>query len=62
MGRDEGASASCTGVEGWWWWRGGGVMQDTEKQRTQCIFIRIWQVTTRWQQSCHAGRGGIRRR
>lgn len=24
MGRDEGASASCTGVEGWWWWRGGG--------------------------------------
>lgn len=43
-------------VEGW------GVMQDTEKQRTQCIFIRIWQVTTRWQQSCHAGRGGIRRR
>ncbi len=27
------------------------------KQRTQCIFIRIWQVNTRWQQCCHAGRG-----
>lgn len=51
-----GGSAPCTGGEvkvG-----GGGHARD-RKQRTQCKFIRIWQVNTRWQQCCHAGgRGG----
>lgn len=59
MGRDGGGECIMHG--------GGGVgcvgvMHETEKQRTQCKLIRIWQVTTRWQQSCHAGRGGRRGR
>lgn len=36
--------------------KGEGHARD-RKQRTQCIYIRIWQVNTRWQQCCHAGRG-----
>lgn len=39
--------------------KGKGHARD-RKQRTQCIFIRIWQVNTRWQQCCHAGRGAFR--
>lgn len=37
--------------------KGKGPCTRDRKQRTQCIFIRIWQVNTRWQQCCHAGRG-----
>lgn len=36
--------------------KGEGHARDRE-QRTQCIFIRIWQVNTRWQQCCHAVQG-----
>lgn len=37
---------------------GGGacMRQRTEDTHTQCTLIRIWRVTTRWQQCCHAGR------
>lgn len=44
--------------------RGEGGHARDRKQRTQCKFIRIWQVNTRWQQCCHAGGrgGGIQRR
>lgn len=47
-----GGSAPCTGGE-----VRGGHARD-RKQRTQCKFIRIWQVNTRWQQCCHAGGEG----